>query len=371
MAKTGSQRQPYLDNIRLLFCLTIVIFHSVRAYADWWWFVLENKETSYWLTIFIVFSNAVSMSFFFLLSGYFTEPTYNTRDFREFQNYRVKRFVPPVIVYATAIISFYVATGRRGEYHMVFGHLWFLEHILIYGFIYSVIRRVSKNERINTQDAIESLQSEPPNIGRPFPSGFSIILFMLGLAFLTFLARIWFRISEWALIFYFFQAEVAHLPHYIAFFVLGILAFRNKWFSKIPKKTAIIATIIATGCMIIAFVAHANGPLYASELQTGWTLQSFLFSTWETVFVVSLMISLLYFFRIYLNNQTRFIKKLSMSTYDVYIAHVPISGLFQMLLMDVPISLWFKILLVIPATIICSFTLSFLIRIKRNRKILG
>ncbi|MBD3351705.1 MAG: acyltransferase family protein [Candidatus Lokiarchaeota archaeon] len=376
------ERIEYLDNLRIAMVVFTVAFHTIRTYAVWWWYPVDVPETSAVLTPYISIFLAFGMNMFLLLSGYFTPVSYNRKGLKNFHIARIKRLLVPLVIFA-AIMPFLLYTEfvKNVEYQSVgfreyfiqyflgfggkpenwhnpiwpdfnYGHLWFLEYLLIFGVFYSLIRKI--RDRNGLQDKGEK---------KSFPRFHIILLFITALSLVTFIVRIWFRMSEWTFFFLVIQITFAHTPQYCAFFIVGILAYRNDWLHQIPERTGWINVVIAVGAMIFISILNTIIPLGSSVLQTGFTLESFIYSIWECVLATSMAISLPFLFKKFVNHQNKALKKISKYTYLIYIFHVPVILFIQIAFVNIrlhPIMLSFIVTLL--ALVIC-FILSFLVRL--------
>lgn len=80
---SGVKRMFYVDNIRIYLTILVIIFHVAIAYGghgDW---PLKETPTDpispFLFTLFVAVTQSYFMSFFFLLSGYFTPRSYDKK----------------------------------------------------------------------------------------------------------------------------------------------------------------------------------------------------------------------------------------------------------------------------------------------------
>jgi glucan biosynthesis protein C len=377
-------RVEYLDNLRIFLTILTVAFHTIRGYAVWWWYAVPVPETSPFLTPYLSVFLGFGMNMFFVISGYFTPTSYDKKGFKQFNILRVKRLLVPLVIFASIMpfvmysqfikLNLYVPMGFSDyfiQYYLGFserpmdwpnpiwpdfnyGHLWFLEYLLIFGVVYSVIRKL--NVKSNLKKESESLHEE-----KPFPKLYMIIIFIILLSLITFVIRIWFRMSEWTT-FLLFQITFAHTPHYVAFFVIGIIAYRNKWLNNIPEQIGRINIVVAISAIICISIVNGYISLANPIFQTGGTLASYLYSLWEWILAVSMIISLPFLFRKYFNVQNQFLKKITDNTYMIYIFHVPVLTALQMLFIPILLHPILLALIVTILTLLICLSLSILVR---------
>src|SRR5690606_28173689 len=110
-----------------------------------------------------------------------------------------------------------------------FGHLWFLQHLLIYVILFALIESYLWNRKHSRQ-----------YVQKPFPSLYFILLCTIVVSLLTFLIRIWYPIDYWIGFLGFIQTEFAHVPQYVCFFAIGIVAAKNNWIVNIPRPIGLL-----------------------------------------------------------------------------------------------------------------------------------
>nr|WP_236692683.1 acyltransferase family protein [Aneurinibacillus tyrosinisolvens] len=203
-----------------------------------------------------------------------------------------------------------------------FGHLWFIENSLFYSLVYLLCTLVMKTKKAVGTAA----QSAPTHTG--------IVLFAAALSLITFIVRIWFPIDHWIGLFGFIQMEVAHIPQYISFFVLGIMAYRRNWLQQLPARTGKVW--LAVG-VILAVLCYLG---FAPAIQGGLSLRAFIYPFYEAFECTGLIIGLLYLFRTFFNTSSSLSKSLAQNTYAVYIIHIPVLVAFQYAFLHVALSVY-------------------------------
>jgi glucan biosynthesis protein C len=149
----------------------------------------------------------------------------------------------------------YIAGGRHGSYWSISGtHLlhvgtiapvvaWFIEALLLFTLLY-VAWRVLSRPRSHVAERSSKLPSDRMIYG---------FIFALGLVSLV--VRIWWPLGWWLQP---FNLEVAHLPQYLRFYVLGCIAYRRNWFAQLSPQmgrkwwsTTIVAILSAIPFMTL------------------------------------------------------------------------------------------------------------------------
>jgi glucans biosynthesis protein C len=208
---------------------------------------------------------------------------------------------------------------------------------------------------------------------RAVPSNRVIALFALAIGLVSFVVRFWAK----AFVQYEpFHLEYARFPQYIGLFVAGIWAYRYDWLVAFSDRQARTWRWIALGCalalpaMLVAF-APASGAL--NERAVGGVNElSLAFSLLEGFLSVSMVISMLSWFRRRFNHQGRLTRALAESSFAVYVLHPAIIIPLPLTLSDIKMNLSLKFLLVAPiAIVLCYLTAYGLRKLPLARTILG
>ncbi|TGK15559.1 acyltransferase [Leptospira fluminis] len=151
-------RLDYLDNLRSFALLLGLAFHVAIVYAADIKYPLRNMDRSWTFDVFGEWVHLFRMPLFFFLSGYFSERTFRSKGIANFVRLRGFRILIPlvsgIILFAPA--QYYVAAlsnGYENNYFVFFwnefllkspkpSHLWFLQYLVLYTFLYVAIRPV-------------------------------------------------------------------------------------------------------------------------------------------------------------------------------------------------------------------------------------
>lgn len=375
MGKTESEHLHFIDNIKIALIMLVVAHHAGQAYGPGgWWYFLENGSIN-WLGRFFSVNASFFMSMFFFLSAYFLPNSIARKGIKLFIKQRFIRIGIPILigffVMIPTLMYLYYINFRDYEpisflsyYYniffglgneplnwsgpswpdMQFGHLWFLEHLLVYAVVLSVWTYITSSKSKSEKGTYEKIKS------------YQIIIFGVSLSLITFITRIWFPIDHWTAFLGFIQTEFAHLPQYVSFFCLGIMAYRHKWFLTLSVKTGY--SWLAIGVAITTLLYFGGNEIYPILLKGGANLGSLARSFIETFLCFSLIIGLLVFFREKVHRNYRWTNALSKNILSVYFIHVPVVVFLQYKLSVLPISVWTKFLLTAFLGIVLSFFLS-------------
>ena len=151
-----TNRQAYLDWLRILAILGVLFFHSAMAFvAEWGWHI-KNKETSHLLLEFNFWLHNFRMPLLFFISGTVSYFMLQRRSGGGFIGLRFRRLFIPLLFGMLVIIppqvymerltqgytgnywAFWPTIFRTGAYpkgNLSWHHLWFILYLLIYDIV--------------------------------------------------------------------------------------------------------------------------------------------------------------------------------------------------------------------------------------------
>ena len=337
------KRLYFIDNLKVFLTMLVIVHHCGQAYGPtggFWPYKSSIEEIIPTLGSFFAVNAAFFMGLFFMLAGYFLPGSYERKGCKALIKDKVKRYgiplllglfvLSPIMMYfyyinysgniAVYFMSYYkniyMGIGSRpigfkeiiGWPEINLAHLWFIQHLLVYSVIYAVVRACVPKlilKRINIKANFSLLV------------GIAIIT-----ALVTAVVRVHYPIDKWIPLFGFIQAEVAHLPQYIIFFIIGIIAFKKDWFIEINKKVGYTAFLLGG---IMAGVVYLEGYIPIA-------ITNIIFENWafyDSFMAVFLCWGLIVFFRERVNISSKTLKVLSDNTYTAYIVHFPLILVIQ------------------------------------------
>ena len=368
----ASGRLHFVDNIRVLLTILVVVHHLMIVYAGSgsWGLYEEGRQdtiTNVIGTWFCAVNQAYFMGLFLLISAYFVPGSYDRKGAGRFLKDRLIRLGIPLVVYSWLIdpLSRYLIprlTGGQGlpwwsylpgkqEAVIGAGPLWFVEVLLIFSLVYMLWRLLFRPHA--PRPAVETEGA--------FPSNAAIAIFALLLGVAGFLVRLWHPI-DWS-----FQPLNLQLPffsQYIALFVLGLIAYRRNWLLGLPASTGRFWLRIAV-VVILLFVplALAGGALESDRpFKGGWYWQALAYACWESYLCLGMCIGLIYLFRRYGDRQGGLARFLSPNAYAAYVIHGPVITAVALAMRDVALYPLLKFALAVLVALPLSFGLSSLIR---------
>lgn len=369
------ERLFYIDNLRLLIIVSVVIYHLACIYSCFGYsgfglgFYPHIERTSLdllstiWFGFYLEFQQGYFMGILFMIAGYFVAGSYDRKGFCQFIGERFKRLVIPSLIYMVIITPF-VMYGEFGinwfqlklglipiflQFLSGIGVMWFAVALFIFSVIYGLVRLIAD-------------RPSPISNGKQIkPSLINAILLILTISVCVFLIRIVQPIATNIL-----TMQICYFASYVIFFIVGILAFRNNLFAEISYQTGkrwLICGILV-GFISWLVLMKASGAIKGmTALNGGLTWQSAGFSIWESFVAVAMSTGLIALFRERFNYQSKFIKKLYDNSFAVYMFHPPIIVAVALLFRPValsPIVKW--IMLCIICVPLCFAAIYFVIR---------
>lgn len=363
----------FIDSLKVSLIILVVVHHAGQAYGPGgWWYFLDDESIN-WLGRFFSVNAAFFMSLFFFLSAYFLPQSIARKGPARFLKERLIRIGIPIIlgflVMIPVLMYFYYINFRGYEpisfftYYsniffglgdqpadwtgpswpdMQFGHLWFLQHLLVYAVVFSIFAFFTTKKF--TQKSEGSIKL------------YQILILWLIVSLITFITRIWFPIDHWTGFLGVIQTEFAHVPQYVTFFWLGTVAYKRNWLGNFSAKAGYIWLMI--GLAIIFILNFAGNVIDPYLLKGGFNLGSLARSLLETLLCIAMIIGLLILFREKVNGANRWSRILSNNVFVVYFIHVPIVVFLQYTLNNFPISVWTKFIIASLFGIILSFLFS-------------
>lgn len=356
-----SNKLLYIDHIKVLLTILVVLHHTVVAYSsnDGWYYTEKSSHLAALvpMKMFLGINQSFFMGFFFLLSAYFTAPSYDRKGARKFIIDRLLRLGLPLVFYCFVLSPFisylvyYFAKGHPITYLQYLsgydtwidpGVMWFVAALLVFNFCYVIGRSLGSLTFKKTLAA---------------PSILTILLFAVSLGLLSFLIRIIFPVG-WVLKPLGFQ--LGHFPQYIALFIIGLIAFRNQWFDGLSKRTGKYLKWSAWLCLLffpVFFVIQVKLKMPVAWYAGGFHWQSLLYALWEQWIGISILTTLLIWGKRVWNTSSMLFGSLVRCSFAVYIFHPIVIVALTLLLRNWAVDAAVKLLIVAPLAVLGSFLL--------------
>ena len=372
----------FIDNLRILLITLVMMIHLSITYGGIGGWYYRDGQADTLSSILLTWHNAVvqafSMGLFFMIAGYFTPSSYDHKGPRQFLKDRLLRLGIPLLCYDFIIgplIAYpliqvgaqesggsylYFLTRYYSTFHIGTGPLWFVEALLIFSICYALWRAFVKAPSPGAQDETG------------LPGNLKIAVFILALAGVTFAVRIWLPVG-WG--FEPLNLQFPFFPQYICMFIVGIVAYRRNWLTRIPDAMGRLWLCLAVVMIVIVFPAlfTLGGAIKGNiaPFTGGLHWQCFGFALWEQLTGVALIIGLPALFRKRLNRQGRLTGAMAASAYTAYIIHGPIIILVALAIRSITLYPLLKFTLALMISVPLCFSLSNIIRkLPLARKIL-
>ena len=210
LRRPAANRVFYLDTLRIVLTILVIAHHVGQAYGPTggFWPVQEGVRAPV-LGPMIDVNRSFFMSLFFMISGFFMVSAYDRHGFGPFIRSRFVRLGVPVAVFAvlTLLLRIFLFGDHITRWDDIFnpGHLWYLEHLLLFSVVYAFWRRLRESSRENAPQPGQ--RSDRPAPG--FPVTFAALLLV---ALACGIIRIWSPIDHWMNLLGFFSVAFADVP---------------------------------------------------------------------------------------------------------------------------------------------------------------
>lgn len=370
MGEATTKRLVYIDNLRTFLTLLVVAHHAAQPYGptggEW---PIFNPERAAILGPFFAVNAAFFMGLFFFISGYFLPAAYDRKGPKQLLLDRLKRLGIPVVFFvlvvfppvlyllaapAISFLDFFIQVYIQ-QFEIEVAHLWFLMHLLCYAVLYVLWRQAFQKLHF------QKLRSQRLQL----PKDFWIFIYILGLTVVTFWIRVEYPIDRWINLLGFLPTEIAHLPQYFSLFVLGVIAYCQKWLLKISTLQGLTWLRIGLSAALLRYLYSLSfSVLSLPDLIEGGGLdwRSFIWSFWEATICVGLCLGLLILFRERFNFQQKILRALAENAYSVYLIHLLVILYIQFLMADLAVGPLGQFVLVSAIGIPICFALSMLLR---------
>jgi surface polysaccharide O-acyltransferase-like enzyme len=376
-----SIRLFFVDHLRAFLIILLIMHHLAITYGalgSFYYHDTTNALTALLLTILVTIDQAFFLGLFFLISAYFTPGAYDRKGTDLFLRDRLLRLGIPLLIYDILIAPFvlYIAAGFPGSYGNFYttyllslrgiqGPVWFIALLLIFVVFYA-LWRVFYDRCLHAHPRKTTpTRSITSAYKHPYPTTGEMLLFIVGLALITLVVRIWFPIN-W--VFRPLNLMFAYVPQYISMFIVGLIAYRRGWFTKIPDavgKRWLGVALIDFVLFVLIFVLLGilgGGTSHLDSFLGGLHWQALVSAFWEAIMCVSLCTGLLVFFRKHVNRQGRVWNFLSANAYATYIFHPVILVSLAYSLHFVTLYPLLKYGLAVIIAVPCCFALGALVR---------
>jgi len=358
------KRIDWIDNLRILVIILVVILHSAVTYGQMggWYYREEaalDPASRLFFAFYLTFMQAWFMSMLFMVSGYFSAASLMKKGTGPFMTGRFRRLGIPLLVFIFLIQPLAVKLAypdmdlwgwyfhgiRNFEFVSWTGPLWFVEALLIFTLFYVYI--------------IRPLFRSAPAIRLNLTMGNVLLLTGL-ITLVAFTLRLYFPIGS----------DVANLQFsffsgYIFMFAIGILAYRDKTFDRISYRDgkrwlAISLGLGVPGWLLLMIL---GGPMDGiMKIEGGFNGPAFFYALWESFTCVTFIIALVGLFKSRVDRGGKFQEFLSGNAFVVFVFHAPVLIGISMALREFALHPVPKFFLVSALAVSGSFFVAWLVR---------
>ena len=334
-----SSRLFFIDSLRAFLIILVIMIHLAFTYGPlinlWYYHDATDALTTGFVTSLTGIGQAFCLGLFFLISAYFTPGAYDRKRAGPFLRDRLLRLGLPLLIYDSLINPFilYIAAGFPGSYWQFFtnyllslrgfgqGPSWFIEALLFFAMLYALWRVCSAWWSHALPRLTTPARSIASARSHPYPKTGAMLLYIVGLALITFVIRIWLPVGWW---FPPLNLMFAEFPQYISMFILGLIAYRRGWLTRIPDAVGKRWSWVALIDLLVFALLYALNGIWGGSIDYflgGLHWQALLYALWEAILCVAMSTGLLVFFRKHLNRPGRVWNFLSANAYATYIFH--------------------------------------------------
>ncbi len=315
-----SHRTAYLDNLKVLMVVGVIVAHATFAWTDVGnWVVKEEplREPLFTLvTIVAAIAGLFGLGLFFLIAGTFTPRSFERKGAGRFLLDRTVRLGVPMLFF---IIVFsppveYVDDSTQGMTRDFWaftvdiwwppapGPTWFLGVLLAFSFGYALVRVVR------------------PASGRRTPLTWTPLLVGGALmAVASFVIRLDVPLGEEA-----YRLALGQAPGWVLGFALGCLGGERGWFDELPRQIARGCRWLAWGSVVVIIgaiglsVATGGGP---EDFAGGLNWPSAILVFVEAALVIGMSIWLIDVFRRRFDHQGPLLQEMSRGAFAAFLVH--------------------------------------------------
>ena len=379
----------FLDNIRYLMIVLVVVYHSVAAYAivapHW----IVHDTNTFAADIIRELFDVFMMPVLFFAAGYFALPSLEKKGVWEFLKDKVKRLLVPwalavLIILPLALYdqpvnpirpfwSYWLSYVSSFQVQLRFTQApmgpttqaiyWFLSLLFALFVVFALVYTLSRRWR--------SGASLPA--ARPATSGNSVFVALVVFGLLTsagyFILLLLFPDSSWFTLHMFLEFQVTRLVPYAGCFTFGVYAQSKGWFAEGKPLGSLALWGAISAALAVAYLLVGQ-PVFAdtagtANLPVGLLL---LFAFIRSFLLLSLLVVFVSFGVRYWNHASGLGRQLAAASYNIYLVHFFIVVTLQIALLKwiggpVPA----KIAIVSLATLALSLAISRWILARHSR----
>ena len=375
-------RIHYIDNIRSIIIVFVVFFHAILPYAYApWWYVNDPPPVPYSL-FFILLLDSFMMPTLFFVAGLLARPSYERRGARLFMAGKVKRLIFPFLlctIFFSPIMPFirqslraadsgvgpagfwpfwisYITSGTKihsspvsTSTNLIVNQYWFLMLLFVFfaGFcLYNWMR--DRKQSQHTEHIAGESRSRSAWLG-------SIAVFCLVLGSAYALISLFIGSTDWVTLGSLWQIQPAKIPIYLGFFLAGIFIERRNLMPDILGIARPLAWFAAAVLIAAAYFTAVAMTIGVQDVSLTLVIASQII---RIFLLASVLLWLLTLFHSRANRATTLWKELSANSYNIYLIHMVVTVIFQMMVMILPVPSVLKFGIVSLLTLLACYLAS-------------
>ncbi|MCQ2374679.1 MAG: acyltransferase family protein [Salinivirgaceae bacterium] len=329
-------REHYIDNLKVWLTVLVIFHHAGQAYGyggGWAYKPSNPDEFMPWIWHFFSVNAAFFMGLYFLISGYFVPTSYDRQGLATFIRKKLIRLGIPLLVMGGTICAI--------TQSVEIAHMWFVESLLVFCLVYALMRLFCK-------PISGDCDSKPTIIGM------TIVAVVMGVG--SYFIR---QLSPqdhwiWPLGVIPLPMEPAHYLQYVMMFILGVLARRFDWLSKMTDKVGAASMVV--GALLAIGIYMRNGGWWDNFV---WKW----FGIYESFLCIFISFGLLWLFRKYFNHTSDFMQWCAAQSYGAYVVHLLLMLGLQFAFDGVWMGAFGKFMFIAIFSTILSYLLTWVLRL--------
>lgn len=350
MTDQKTERQYYVDWLRILLIISVFLFHIGMIFNTWQWHIKNDQQYGGLLRQVMTFLHYWRMPLLFMLSGAGTYFALGKRTPGQYLSERFKRLVIPLAVGIFTLVPVQVYIEKIDLYsslpefysHMFDGiypdgnfswhHLWFIAYLFVISLFISPFLNFLRGKTFQRITArLEKIVIKP----------LALNIFIIPLLLSQILLRQFFETETNDLV-----NDWASFTYYIIFFLAGFILLPVRNITEAMRKYRLLYLAEAIAATIVMF----NVPGIAKSVDSGEIIRdvSSIFLAW------SCAMTAIGFAKQYFNRNSPLRKHANEAIYPFYLLHQPVIVVMGFFTIHLDIAVIWKVILVMFS----SFTLS-------------
>ena len=340
------ERLYFFDNLRGAIILLVIVFHVAIGFMTkppQWWYVIDTQKNGFF-DLFVMATDVFIMPLLFFAAGYFTLPSLLRKGGSVFWQNKGLRIILPwicgVLLFAapiTYMIYFsrmpvpppYIQYWSNKFFHLPDynqAHYWFLGMLTwFYAFLTATFY-------FKPRAFYPSKTPQAP--GLKFLLGFGVLT---GLGF--FAGNLFATADAWVHDLYVFSFQPTRVLIYIAYFLLGVYGWRERWFTLKGYRPKLTLWLPAAAAMLLIFIGYRLSFTLLTPVPVLFKLGHGLV---HAFFCLTTCFALLALFQSRFNSGEGLWRNLGKNSYVIYYIHQFVVLPLAYLVQKMELSVWLK-----------------------------